>query len=839
MIKLLKKPKKLLTLLAIVVGLTLSLSGLQSAIIDVSAVLHPIMFVAPDEMEFGLSFPQEVRTAEFVVVGKWSYPEEINYQIEQDYKPIWPEPAECEQNFDFVEEAREYCQINPEDYDCCYPSICPYLYKISEEDEGDTHNHARLNPVGGEDLVDYWLVEFHVPTIRGYVDQTYVGEPIEFPGLYGCDIKVTMAEGTYCGDGIKQSPNDYGTGGPNNDGYEDCDGSDGVTEGYRCTPDCVLEELPPEPECQTGQQQSCDTGRLGICAEGTQICDGDGFWGECVADNIPVVETCDDGLDNDCDGLVDCFDPDCSQDPACGPSTDCTPQDTQACDTGEFGVCAAGTETCDQYGYWGGCVQDEQSTSEICTDGLDNDCDDYLDCNDIDCYQDPACSSGGTYCGDDAVQSPNDAGTGGPNNDGYEECDGEAGVPEGYYCTPTCLLEVVGPECNIDADCEEGQICYENECYDPQCTDGDQDGYDAYNEILCATGDDCNDGNGAINPGATEICDDIDNNCDGNVDEGEVCGTNGPYCGDGSCNGDESCSTCSLDCGSCGGGGGGGGGGTSYLYLYNEALSAEVVNDTVSVTITWYTNRNATSRVIYDTESHADLGSPPNYGYQWSTPTTDESPKVLFHSVTIDGLTLGTMYYFRPLSAASPDTLGPELTLPMVIEPEEPEEEPEEEPPEPEEETETPPVSPPTTGGTVAGVEYEEEGEGTPMAEVIEEATAETDGDELVILEQGSESEVEVETSCATYIWLLLVLNVIAAIILWFRGKTSQKAIIKHSWLIQALLVVVPAVIGYAQCWLVTWLSLIFILAVIYLIILITSSATKRGKNQPPLTPGQ
>lgn len=36
-----------------------------------------------------------------------------------------------------------------------------------------------------------------------------------------------------------------------------------------------------------------------------------------------------------------------------------------------------------------------------------------------------------------------------------------------------------------------------------------------------------------------------------------------PSCGDGSCNGSETCSTCPADCGACGGGGGGGGGGAA------------------------------------------------------------------------------------------------------------------------------------------------------------------------------------------------------------------------------------------------------------------------------------
>ena len=44
-------------------------------------------------------------------------------------------------------------------------------------------------------------------------------------------------------------------------------------------------------------------------------------------------------------------------------------------------------------------------------------------------------------------------------------------------------------------------------------TDADADGYYAGN-------DDCNDADASINPAATEVCDAVDNNCDGNIDEG-------------------------------------------------------------------------------------------------------------------------------------------------------------------------------------------------------------------------------------------------------------------------------------------------------------------------------
>jgi hypothetical protein len=72
-------------------------------------------------------------------------------------------------------------------------------------------------------------------------------------------------------------------------------------------------------------------------------------------------------------------------------------------------------------------------------------------------------------------------------------------------------------------------------------TDADGDGYVA--EV--AESDDCDDGDEDVNPGATETCDGIDNNCDGDVDEGCDC-TDGEKqdcnCSSTSVNGTQTCS---------------------------------------------------------------------------------------------------------------------------------------------------------------------------------------------------------------------------------------------------------------------------------------------------------
>lgn len=66
-------------------------------------------------------------------------------------------------------------------------------------------------------------------------------------------------------------------------------------------------------------------------------------------------------------------------------------------------------------------------------------------------------------------------------------------------------------------------------CNNPVCTDGDRDNYFA--ESNCGTSVDCNDASAAINPGATEVCNDgVDNDCDGKID-----------CADNECSTDQAC----------------------------------------------------------------------------------------------------------------------------------------------------------------------------------------------------------------------------------------------------------------------------------------------------------
>jgi len=305
-------------------------------------------------------------------------------------------------------------------------------------------------------------------------------------GLLGALLAVTngckgRASGAAANDGTTDtSGNDTaatgaGTACPNPTA-EVCDGIDNNCDGQ-------IDEGCP---CTNGAHQACGTD-IGVCVAGVQTCVS-GAWGDCVGQVKAVAEACD-GVDNNCDGQVD---EGCS----------CVDGATQTC--GEsVGVCTQGTQTC-AGGIWASCTGGTGPAAEIC-DGIDNDCDGQID-EGCDKDGDGHCDASMVVVGTPAVcpLSPANAG---------DDCNDNAAAAH------PGAAEICD---NLDNDCSGG--------IDEGC-DKDGDGYcDAAMTVVgtptvCPhsatnTGDDCNDNNAALNPGATEVCDDIDNNCVAGIDEG-------------------------------------------------------------------------------------------------------------------------------------------------------------------------------------------------------------------------------------------------------------------------------------------------------------------------------
>lgn len=134
----------------------------------------------------------------------------------------------------------------------------------------------------------------------------------------------------------------------------------GACEGFRdCTPDACEPETHFEagtwlPRCKDGDDNDCDG--LVDCSDP-----------ECVVPGL-VEDVCDDGFDDDCDGLVDCDDPDCTAAAVCGTGDgggggggggdggcdgECIPGVERWCDTPI--ACAWGKQECAPDGRWGAC----------------------------------------------------------------------------------------------------------------------------------------------------------------------------------------------------------------------------------------------------------------------------------------------------------------------------------------------------------------------------------------------------------------------------------------------------------------------------------------------------
>ena len=338
-------------------------------------------------------------------------------------------------------------------------------------------------------------------------------------------------------------------------GDNDGDGYDGCAFPYDCD-DTNAQVNPGASEVLcNGWDDDCD-----ISTVDSEDLDGDG-WSTCADDcddgafavHPGATELCN-GVDDDCDTTVDDgFDSDADGYTTCGGDCDDAadtvhPGATEICDGADdncdgsvdegFDVDGDGYTTC------GGDCDDEDALrspdeAELC-DGVDNNCDGGVDEGfDVDgdgyttCGGDCDDGRAGTYPGAtetcDGIDSDCDGdlvdGFGDVDADGFPDCidtdsdgDGFSGAGDDCDDTDASVYPGAAEQCDdVDSDCDGDLVdSYTDLDADglPDCVDSDADG-DGHE-----AGIDCDDADASVYPGATEACDLIDSDCDGDLVDG-------------------------------------------------------------------------------------------------------------------------------------------------------------------------------------------------------------------------------------------------------------------------------------------------------------------------------
>ena len=251
-----------------------------------------------------------------------------------------------------------------------------------------------------------------------------------------------------------------------------------------CEADCDDNGVPDAYELANGATDCDENGVLDACETD---CNGDGINDACQE----LVEVCD-GVDNDCDGQTDADDADmvlveCENQVGVCEGSMKTPT---LCVAGEWQACGEPAYTAHSSDY---------ATDDASCDGQDNDCSGAADED----YVATATSCGVGECAD---------------NTGEMQCQvGEAGSALVDTCDP---LAGAGDElCNtLDDDCD-GDTDEDFTDLGRGCDGDDEDSCDGGTYVCNVAGDGvtCDE---VAGESTEEICDGVDNDCDGETDEG-------------------------------------------------------------------------------------------------------------------------------------------------------------------------------------------------------------------------------------------------------------------------------------------------------------------------------
>lgn len=302
---------------------------------------------------------------------------------------------------------------------------------------------------------------------------------------------------------------------------EFCDNIDNDCDGE------IDEDFAVPVACWTGPEDVIRNGTT-PCREGLQYCDV-GRWSDCLDQQLPQAELCD-SIDNDCDGIVD--DNTTTDGQPCGPPT-------------TSGQCELGTKTC--FAGESICVGATWAQSEVC-DGMDNDCDGrrdedlYRPCTTL-CGEGVEACYGGRW-EDCTAPAPTVEVCDGVDND----CDGD--IDEDCPCFPGIVVPCTVGMVNQDgspATCGFGLMectstsewgpCIAAGTAEEVCNAWDDDCDGVIDSYTAACGDpytagigECILGTSLCTEGAwgecvgavfpfDEVCDNLDNDCDGEIDE--------------------------------------------------------------------------------------------------------------------------------------------------------------------------------------------------------------------------------------------------------------------------------------------------------------------------------
>ena len=242
------------------------------------------------------------------------------------------------------------------------------------------------------------------------------------------------------------------------------------------------------------------TAGLGDCAiEGRRRCSQDGLSAECDAKaGLPARESCD-GRDNDCDGVVD----NGLGEMSCG-----------------VGACRRTVPTC-MSGSQTACAPGEPG-SELCGDGIDNDCDGEVD-------EGFSIAGQSCYAGVGACRRPGKMVCDATRLS--TECDASAGEPGIELCgnriDDDCDGETDTDTPELGAPCSNGMP---GECLREGTLVCDA----RQNKLVCSAPE---------GKPSREICDGLDNDCDGVVDNGVL---ERVGCGQGACAGGQKERRCAM-----------------------------------------------------------------------------------------------------------------------------------------------------------------------------------------------------------------------------------------------------------------------------------------------------